>query len=52
VADSQADKNVAGMRANSVTGIFTVTNDLTVAGPENKRVRKFPTEDLPMTGAL
>ena len=31
VVDSQADKNMAGIRANSVPGIFKVTNDLQVA---------------------
>lgn len=30
--DSQADKNAAGIRANSVSGVFHVTNDLQVAG--------------------
>jgi osmotically-inducible protein OsmY len=30
--DSQADKNAAGIRANSVPGVFKVTNDLQVAG--------------------
>lgn len=32
VVDSQADKNAAGIRANSVSGVFSVTNDLQVAG--------------------
>jgi len=32
VVDSQADKNVAGIRANSVPGIFSVKNNLAVAG--------------------
>jgi osmotically-inducible protein OsmY len=32
VVDSQMDKDVAGIRANSVPGIFKVTNDLKVAG--------------------
>ena len=36
VVDSQMDKNVAGIRANSVPGIFKVTNDLTVAGTSEK----------------
>jgi hyperosmotically inducible periplasmic protein len=31
VVNSQADKNVAGIRANSVPGIFKVTNNLQVA---------------------
>jgi hyperosmotically inducible periplasmic protein len=30
--DSQGDKNAAGIRANSVSGVFHVTNDLQVAG--------------------
>jgi hyperosmotically inducible protein len=32
VVDSTADKNLAGIRANSVPGVFSVTNDLTVEG--------------------
>ena len=31
VVDSQADKNMAGVRANSVPGVFSVTNDLQVS---------------------
>jgi hyperosmotically inducible protein len=31
VVDSEADKNVAGIRANTVPGIFSVTNNLQVA---------------------
>jgi len=31
VVDSQGDKNLAGLRANSVPGIFSVTNNLQVA---------------------
>jgi osmotically-inducible protein OsmY len=31
VVNSQADKNVAGIRANSVPGVFKVTNNLQVA---------------------
>jgi hyperosmotically inducible periplasmic protein len=31
VVDSEADKNLAGIRANSVPGVFSVTNDLQVA---------------------
>src|SRR5579864_8964112 len=30
VVDSEADKNLAGVRANSVSGIFSVTNNLQV----------------------
>jgi hyperosmotically inducible protein len=36
VVDSQMDKDVAGIRANSVPGIFKVTNDLTIAGSSEK----------------
>jgi hyperosmotically inducible protein len=31
VVDSEADKNVAGLRANGVSGVFSVTNNLQVA---------------------
>jgi osmotically-inducible protein OsmY len=33
--DSEADKNVAGIRANTVPGVFSVTNNLQVAGQEH-----------------
>ena len=33
VVDSESDKNMAGIRANSVPGIFSVTNNLAVAKP-------------------
>ncbi len=33
--DSQADKNVAGIQANSVPGVFSVTNNLQVSGQEH-----------------
>jgi hyperosmotically inducible periplasmic protein len=36
VVDNQMDKDVAGIRANSVPGIFKVTNDLKVAGGSEK----------------
>ncbi|MGB7267615.1 MAG: BON domain-containing protein, partial [Terracidiphilus sp.] len=38
VVDSEADKDAAGIRANSVPGVFSVENDLQVAGqpPEKK----------------
>jgi hyperosmotically inducible protein len=36
VVDSEMDKDVAGIRANSVPGIFKVTNDLKVAGGSEK----------------
>jgi hyperosmotically inducible protein len=32
VVDSAADKNLAGLRANGVSGVFSVANDLQVAG--------------------
>lgn len=32
VVDNEADKNVAGIRANGVPGVFSVTNDLRVEG--------------------
>lgn len=33
VVDSQADKDMAGLRANGVSGVFSVTNNLQVAKP-------------------
>jgi hyperosmotically inducible periplasmic protein len=33
VVDNEADKNTAGIRANSVSGIFSVTNNLQVVKP-------------------
>ena len=33
VVDSEADKNVAGIRANTVSGVFSVTNNLQVVKP-------------------
>jgi hyperosmotically inducible periplasmic protein len=33
VVDSQADKDTAGLRANGVSGVFSVTNNLRVAKP-------------------
>ncbi len=36
VVDSQMDKDVAGIRANSVPGVFKVTNDLKVAAGSEK----------------
>jgi osmotically-inducible protein OsmY len=32
VVDSKMDRDVAGIRANGVPGVFKVTNDLQVAG--------------------
>ena len=34
VVDSEADKNLVGIRANIVPGIFSVTNDLHVVPPK------------------
>jgi osmotically-inducible protein OsmY len=34
VVDSQADKDVANIKANGVSGVFKVINNLQVAGPE------------------
>ena len=36
VVDNQADKDVAGLRANGVPGAFKVTNDLQVAGSSSR----------------
>ena len=36
VVDSQMDKDVAGIRANSVPGVFKVTNDLKIVGGSEK----------------
>ncbi len=33
VVDNEADKNTAGIRANSVSGVFSVTNNLQVVKP-------------------
>jgi hyperosmotically inducible periplasmic protein len=41
VVDSQTDKDVAGLRANTVPGIFKVTNDLKVAGPSEKTSKQL-----------
>jgi hyperosmotically inducible protein len=32
VVDSEGDKNLVGIRANGVSGIFSVTNNLQVSG--------------------
>ena len=37
VVDSQADKDVANIRANGVPGVFKVTNNLQVASSSNGR---------------
>jgi hyperosmotically inducible protein len=36
VADNEADKNMAGLRANGVSGVFSVTNNLVVPGDSKK----------------
>jgi osmotically-inducible protein OsmY len=33
VVDNQADKDMAGVKANSVSGVFSVTNNLQVVKP-------------------
>jgi len=38
--DSEAQKNVAGIQANSVAGVFSVTNDLQVAGQPSEHAQK------------
>lgn len=38
--DSQADKNAAGIRANTVPGVFHVTNDLQVAGQRPEKTQQ------------
>lgn len=40
VVDSDADLAVAGMRANGVSGVFSVDNELQVAGKENVEKQK------------
>jgi hyperosmotically inducible periplasmic protein len=37
VVDSQADKDVAGLRANTVPGVFKVINNLQVAGSSSEK---------------
>jgi hyperosmotically inducible periplasmic protein len=32
VVDTKGDRDIAGMRANQVPGVFSVQNDLQVAG--------------------
>lgn len=39
VVDNQADKDIAGLKANSVPNVFNVTNDIQVAG-NNQQARK------------
>jgi hyperosmotically inducible periplasmic protein len=35
VVDSKMDRDIAGIKANGVSGVFKVTNNLQVAGPSN-----------------
>jgi hyperosmotically inducible protein len=35
--DSKADKDVAGIQANTVPGVFSVVNNLQVAGTEQEK---------------
>lgn len=42
VVDSQADKNVAGIRANGVPGVFSVSNQLVVAGAPAEQQQQQP----------
>lgn len=37
VVDSKADKDVAGIQANTVSGVFSVVNNLQVAGSEQEK---------------
>ncbi len=39
VVDSEMDKNLAGIRANQVPGVFQVTNSLRVVGPSKRNQR-------------
>jgi hypothetical protein len=39
VVDTQADKDVANVRANSVSGVFKVVNNLQVVGGAPRRQR-------------
>jgi osmotically-inducible protein OsmY len=37
VVDNEADKNTAGIQANTVPGVFSVTNNLQVAGQQPEK---------------
>jgi hyperosmotically inducible periplasmic protein len=39
VVANEGDKNIAGIQANSVPGVFSVTNNLRVEGQEDTRSR-------------
>jgi hyperosmotically inducible protein len=38
--DSQADKDMANIRANQVPGVFSVKNDLQVVGASSEKAQK------------
>lgn len=40
VVDTNAEKEAAGIKANSVPGVFSVTNDIVVAGEANEKPSK------------
>jgi hyperosmotically inducible periplasmic protein len=40
VVDSEADKNLAGMRANQVPGTFQITNNLRIVNSSNQGTKK------------
>jgi osmotically-inducible protein OsmY len=40
VVDNQSDKDVAGIQANTVPGVFSVTNNLQVAGSSSQEKRQ------------
>lgn len=40
VVDSEAQKNAAGIKANTVPGVFSVTNDIVVAGAPAEKPQK------------
>ena len=37
VIDNEGDKNIAGIRANGVSNVFSVTNNLQVLNPPKKK---------------
>lgn len=44
VVDNAADQQVAGMQANSVSGVFSVENHILVANPDRPKVSKTKTK--------
>lgn len=40
VVDNEADKNMAGVRANTVPGVFSVANDLQVSGNQQDKKKE------------